>query len=93
MFVIAVYDISTETESGAKRLPKIMKLMRQYLHHAQKSVFEGEISGAKFFELQKKVEKLIDEDTDSVVFYRIDNKNNLKRVNVGLDFDPNDTII
>lgn len=93
MFVIAVYDISTVNEKGQLRLTKLMKLMRQYLHHTQKSVFEGEISEAKLFELQKKAEKLLDNETDSIVFYRIDNKKNVERINMGLQFDPNDTFL
>lgn len=93
MFVIAVYDISTVNERGQSRLTKLMKLMRQYLHHTQKSVFEGEISEAKLFELQKKAAKLLDDETDSIVFYRIDNKKNVERIIMGLQFDPNDTII
>jgi CRISPR-associated protein Cas2 len=93
MFVIAVYDISTIEETGQKRLTKLMKLMRQYLHHTQKSVFEGEISEAKLFELQKKTEKLINIESDYVVFYRIDNKNNVKRMMYGMRPDPNDTLI
>ncbi len=93
MFVIAVYDISTVNEKGQSRLTKLMKLMRQYLHHTQKSVFEGEISESKLFELQKKAEKLLDDETDSIVFYRIDNKKNVERINMGLQFDPNDTFL
>lgn len=93
MFVIAVYDISTIELEGQKRLIKIMKLFRQYLHHTQKSVFEGEISESKLFELQKKAQKIINEDLDYVVFYKIDNKNNVKRTMYGIGSDPNDTII
>ncbi len=93
MFVIGVYDISIINHSGEKRLPKIMKIMRQYLHHTQKSVFEGEITTAKFFELNKKLEKFIDKNFDYVVFYQIDNPKNIKRTTIGLDFNPNNTII
>lgn len=93
MFVIAVYDISTVELEGQKRLSKMMKLLRQYLHHTQKSVFEGEISESKLFELQKKSQNIINEDMDYVVFYKIDNKNNVKRMMYGIGSDPNDTII
>lgn len=93
MFVIAAYDINTETKSGRARLPKLMKLMRQYLHHTQKSVFEGELTEAKFFELQKNVEKIIDNETDYVIFYKMDNKNNVKRLMYGIQFDPNEVVL
>lgn len=93
MFVVAVYDISTIEREGQKRLNKVMKKMRQYLHHTQKSVFEGELSLAKFMALKKEVGAIINNSVDSVVFFRIDNKNNVERDNIGLQFDPNNTII
>ncbi|MGC8771408.1 MAG: CRISPR-associated endonuclease Cas2 [Brevinematia bacterium] len=93
MYVILVYDISTETKEGKKRLPKVMKKCREYLHHTQKSVFEGEITEAKLFALKTAIERLINEKEDYIVIYRMDNKNNLKRENIGLDFDPTANIL
>lgn len=93
MYVILVYDISTETKAGKKRLPKLMKKCREYLHHTQKSVFEGELSEGMFFALKTEVEKLIDKNDDYVVFYRLPNKNNLDRMNLGIDFDPTSNIL
>jgi len=93
MYVILVYDISTETKEGKKRLPKVMKKCREYLHHTQKSVFEGEISEAKLLALKVALEKLINEKEDYVVFYKLANKNNLERENIGIDFDPTANIL
>ncbi len=93
MYVIAVYDISTVEKAGQKRLVRIMKTCRKYLHHTQKSVFEGELTEAKLMGLKKEVEKIIDKAQDYVVFFRIDNKNNVNRENVGIDFDPTSVII
>ncbi|TCW61803.1 CRISPR-associated endonuclease Cas2 [Treponema sp. J25] len=93
MYVILVYDISTETKEGRKRLPKVMKKCREYLHHTQKSVFEGEITEANFTALKTSIERIINDKEDYVVFYRLDNKNNLRRENIGLDFDPTANIL
>ncbi len=93
MFIVAVYDICVIEKEGQKRLPKIMKTFRRYLHHTQRSVFEGEISEAKFKTLKMEVGKLLDNDNDYVVFYRIDNKNNYKRETLGKDYNPASTII
>ncbi|MDX1905292.1 MAG: CRISPR-associated endonuclease Cas2, partial [Thermonemataceae bacterium] len=41
MYVILIYDC------GEKRVTKMLKLCRQYLHWIQNSVFEGEISEVK----------------------------------------------
>ncbi|MEZ0323179.1 MAG: CRISPR-associated endonuclease Cas2 [Hydrogenothermaceae bacterium] len=93
MYVIMVYDISTDTKEGRKRLSKVMKKCREYLHHTQKSVFEGELTESKLMALKTAIEKLINKDEDYVIIYRLDNKNNLKRENIGLDFDPTNNIL
>ena len=67
--------------------------MRQYLHHTQKSVFEGELSVAKLMALQKEAKEIINEETDYVVFFRIDNKKNVERQCVGIQLDPTEVII
>lgn len=93
MYVILVYDISTDTKEGQKRLAKVMKKCRQYLHHTQKSVFEGEISLGKLVELRTAIERLIDHERDYIVIYKLENKNNLLRENIGINFDPTSNII
>ncbi len=93
MFIIAVYDISTLEKAGRRRLPKVMKAMRKYLHHSQKSVFEGEITEAGFFSLQKEIEFIIDSKEDYVVFFKITSLKNMERVNIGIDFDPTSNIL
>jgi len=86
MYLIVVYDISfiEDEKKGQKRLVKLMKLLRKYLHHIQKSVFEGEISEAKYFKLKREIFHIIDWE-DSVVFYEIENKNNINREIMGKD--------
>lgn len=93
MYIILVYDISTESKEGKKRLSKIMKKCRQYLHHTQKSVFEGEITEAKLVALKFSLKKIINIKEDYVVIYKMLNKNNLDRENIGIDFDPTLNII
>ncbi len=93
MYVIAVYDISTVDKKGQRRLNKIMKLMRKYLHHTQKSVFEGEISEAKFFSLKRLANDIIDDKVDYIVFYTIANKNNVQKESLGIDFDSTANLI
>ena len=62
MYVICTYDITE------KRCPKVMKVLRRYMFHVQKSVFEGELTPAKFNELKIKLNKIVESD-DSVLFY------------------------
>ena len=70
MYVIAMYDINTETKDGRRRLSQIFKLMKKYLIRIQNSVFEGELTKAKFEEMKLKVNDLIDNTIDSVIFFK-----------------------
>lgn len=66
MFIILTYDVNQ------KRVGKICKICKKYLHHMQKSVFEGEITESKLNQLKKEVESLIDTDKDAICIYRLD---------------------
>jgi len=70
MYIIAMYDINTETKSGRKRLRQIFKLMKKYLIRIQNSVFEGELSLAKFEEMKSKANEIIDSAIDSLIFFK-----------------------
>lgn len=61
MFVIMVYDV------GEKRVAKILKKSRKYLHWVQNSVFEGEISPAKLKKLRTELEQLINKKEHSCI--------------------------
>jgi len=63
MFVIVVYDV------GEKRVAKALKRCRKYLNWVQNSVFEGEISESSLAKLKMELERFIDPDEDSVIFY------------------------
>jgi CRISPR-associated protein Cas2 len=93
MYIIAMYDISTINPESQKRLPQILKLFRQYLHHSQKSVFEGELSLSKYKELKYKASKIIDETADYVLFFSVPNKNNISRDSIGIAFDATTNFI
>ncbi|MCX4337485.1 MAG: CRISPR-associated endonuclease Cas2 [Bacteroidales bacterium] len=64
MYVILVYDC------GEKRVGKMLKLCRKYLHRVQNSVFEGEISDVKLKILCSEADKLIDKDEDSIIIFK-----------------------
>lgn len=63
VYIIVVYD------TLAERNPKILRTCRQYLHHVQRSVFEGEVSAAQLKRFQAAVEASIDRSYDSVLVY------------------------
>ncbi len=63
MYVILVYDI------GQKRVGKMLKLCRRYLHWIQNSVFEGELSDVQLKSLVSEA-SLIMEEGDSLITFK-----------------------
>lgn len=64
MYVIAVYDINQ------KRVGKMLKLCRKYLHWIQNSVFEGELTPSKLEELKSRANKIM-QDSDSLIIFKM----------------------
>jgi CRISPR-associated protein Cas2 len=64
MYIILVYDM------GEKRVGKMLKLCRRYLHWIQNSVFEGEITELKLRELQTEARKLMVMSEDSLIIFK-----------------------
>lgn len=64
MFVIVVYDVNQ------KRVNKVLKKCREYLHWVQNSVLEGDISKANLKKLQMELKKIIVESEDSIILYQ-----------------------
>jgi len=63
MFVIVVYDVNQ------KRVAKVLKTCRKYLYWVQNSVLEGEINESAMVKLKAELERIIDKDEDSIIFY------------------------
>ncbi|MEL6132897.1 MAG: CRISPR-associated endonuclease Cas2 [Bacteroidota bacterium] len=87
MHIILVYDM------GQKRLPKMLKLCRQYLHWIQNSVFEGEISLAQLKELEYSIQQLIEPEEDSVIIFKHRHKLHLEKKILGLEKSPLDNLL
>ena len=65
MFVIVVYD------TAAERNAAVLKTCRQYLHHVQLSVFEGNLSPAQLLRFRTRIEHVIDHSYDHVLIYTL----------------------
>ncbi len=64
MFVILVYDV------GERRVTKVLKRCRKYLHWVQNSVLEGELTEAQLEKLKIELGHIIRPEEDSVIIYR-----------------------
>lgn len=78
MFLIMVYDIEEE------RVNKVLKIARKYLTWVQNSVLEGEIRNASFERLKTELKKTIDEEKDSIIFYKFRTKMYTDRETMGI---------
>ena len=87
MFVILVYDINQ------KRVNKVLKKCREYLHWVQNSVLEGEISKANLKRLQLELNKIINKDEDSIIIYQFRTTKYYSRVIMGVEKGGIETII
>jgi len=64
-YYVVVYD------AKIKRVTKILKTLRKYLHWVQNSVFEGTLSTRQFEQLKQELRQIIDMQNDSIIIYRM----------------------
>ena len=88
-----MYDINTETKAGRRRLRQIFKLMKKYLIRIQNSVFEGELTKAKFEEMKLKINDLIDSTIDSVIFFKSRDIKWMDKDIIGIEKDDTDNFL
>lgn len=78
MYVILVYDVNVA------RVPKVLKTARRYLHWVQNSVLEGELTEASFRKLKMELERIVNREEDSVLFYILDSQRYARREMLGI---------
>ena len=88
-----MYDINTETKTGRRRLRIIFILMKKYLIRIQNSVFEGELTKAKFEEMKLKINDLIDSTIDSVIFFKSRDIKWMDKDIIGIEKDDTDNFL
>ncbi len=79
MYVIIAYDVNVE------RVNKVKKFLRRYLNWVQNSLFEGELSEADLEEVKMGLGRIIDEETDMIVIYKLRSEKAMRREIIGTD--------
>ena len=82
MYVIIVYDINVD------RVNNVKAFLRQYLFWIQNSVFEGEVSESEFKLIYNGLMKIIDENVDSIIIYKLRMAELLNREVLGIEKAP-----
>ena len=93
--VLITYDVSTTTAAGRKRLRHVAKQCVNFGQRVQNSVFECLLDPAKFAVLKNKLERIINEDEDSLRYYFLGSnwKKRVEHVGAKPTFDPEGIII
>ncbi len=79
MYVVLVYDV------GEKRVGKMLRLCRRYLHWIQNSVFEGEITALKLRELEHEARQIMEAGEDSIIVFKSRESKWLEKQIIGLE--------
>lgn len=71
MLILVTYDISFDTNGGARRLRRIAKTCQDYGVRVQYSVFECEIDPAQWVQFKDQLLDIYDDSVDSLRFYKL----------------------
>ena len=77
MYIILVYDINR------RRVSKVMKICKKYLHHVQNSVFEGNLTIAQEEKLKNQLRRVIKPSEDSICIYRLNSLKYVRKEEIG----------
>lgn len=78
-YYIGVYDVDEE------RVSKMLKVFREYMTWIQNSVFEGELTEGQHKELCERAREVMDQEEDSVIFFKAATEKYLDRQVLGVD--------
>ena len=81
MYLVIVYDVNVN------RVNKVHKFLKSYLHWQQNSVFEGKVSKSQYSIITDELNKIIDDEEDSIIIYKFPYKYMDKKV-LGIEKNP-----
>jgi len=86
-YYIVVYDVNE------KRVGKVHRVLRSYLQWRQNSVFEGYLDESEVAELKRKLNGVINEEEDSILFYSLPSDRVLRTFHLGKPPDRFENVI
>lgn len=95
MMVLITYDVSTESEGGKRRLRHVAKQCQNFGQRVQNSVFECLVDPVQWADLSHRLEKIIDEEHDSLRYYFLGSnwKRRVEHRGAKPGYDPEGTLI
>lgn len=82
--MLITYDVNTEDKEGRGRLRRIAKHCKDYGQRVQFSVFECEVDPARWEMLRHKLISTMDQEKDSLRFYRLGKEGKRRIEHVGV---------
>ena len=95
MLVLVTYDVNTETKEGRTRLRRIARICMNYGQRVQHSVFECFLEPAQWVEMRGKLEKVLNEEEDSLRYYYLGKnwKRCVEHVGAKPGYNPEGTLV
>lgn len=95
MLVLVTYDVNTTTADGKRRLRNVAKKCVAHGQRVQNSVFECLLDEAHYRMLKAELTQIIDEEADSLRFYRLGNKYQSKVEHIGAkqNYSPEEVLM
>lgn len=95
MLVLITYDVCVSDDRGLYRLRQIAKYCQKFGQRVQNSVFECVVDESKFMEIKNELLKLMDEEKDSIRFYKLGNnyKNKVEHYGIKVSYDMTDVFM
>ena len=95
MMMLVTYDVATGDLAGRRRLRRVARVCRDFGQRVQYSVFECQVDPAQWTILRARLLDEIDEDEDSVRFYRLGAnwRSRVEHVGQKSTYDPDDPMI
>lgn len=83
MYILITYDINVTSRNGQKRLRRVAKICVNHGQRVQNSVFECKVTEAELLKIKKQLIDVIDQETDSLRFYRLGDNYDKKVQHIG----------
>ena len=95
MMILITYDVKTITKAGQKRLRLVAKACKDYGVRVQNSVFECHVTNTQYITLKRRIDGIVDKETDNVRFYHMGEgwKKHVEMIGNVIMFDPTDELI
>ncbi|HIE30213.1 TPA: CRISPR-associated endonuclease Cas2 [Candidatus Poribacteria bacterium] len=80
MYYVVAYDIESD-----RRRNRVMKTLKDFGQRAQYSVFECDTDKKHYLRLKDRLDKLINHDKDSIIFFHLCKKCETQIERIGID--------